>query len=199
MREDPEVVLAPSRQHSVRACRIVEGRTVPIGGSEGRGLLERLRLADVGLRVTPLHTDFFARDAIQPARLSTLLRTIVPVGLPLVAIAGSGSDEWTLQAAPLVFVPVGVLSGYRPQRGQRVTRAGRLSGEVLWAALWHLLPSTGLHRQAAEMLACMPCPEWIPESLRGRPALGAPRWLYVGGRELTTTASPLLMSQRRVR
>jgi hypothetical protein len=196
LRLDPEVVLAPSRLHSVRACRIVEDRTVPIGGPEGRGLLERLRLTDVRLRVTPLHTDFFARDAIQSARLSTLLGTIVPPGLPLVAVAGSGSDEWTLQAAPLVFVPVGVLPGYRPQRGQRVTRAGRLSGEVLWAALWHLLPSTGLRLQAAEMLACIPCPDWIPESLCGRPTLGAPRWLHIGDRNSMTTSSPSPMSMR---
>jgi hypothetical protein len=196
LHEDPDVVVAPSRLHSVRACRIVEDRTVPIGGPEGRGLLERLRLTDVALRVTPLHTDFFARDAIQAARLCTLLGTIVPARLPLVAIAGSASDEWTLQAAPLVFIPVGVLPSYRPHSGQRVTRAGRLSGEVLWAALWHLLPSTGLHRQAAEMLASMPCPDWFPESLCRRPALGAPRWLYVGSRESMTASSPSPMSRR---
>jgi len=196
LRLDPEVILAPSRLHSVRASRIVEDRTVPIGGPEGRALLERLRLTDVGLRVTPLHTDFFARDAVQAARLSTLLGTVVPVGLPLVAIAGSGSDEWTLQAAPLVFVPVGVLPGYRPHGGQRVTRAGRLSGEVLWAALWHLLPSTGLHRQAAEMLACIPYPDWIPESVCRRPALSAPRWLHIADRNSMTTSSPSPMSMR---
>lgn len=196
LRSDPEVVLAPSREHSVRASRIVEGRTVPIGGAEGRGLLERLRLTDLGLRVTPLHTDFFASDITRAAHLAAVLSSVLPPGLPLVAVAGSGSDEWTLQAVPRVFVPVGMLPAYRPRRGQRVTRMGHVPCEVLWAALWHLLPSTGLRRQAAEMLASTTCPDWIPEPLCRRPDLGAPRWLHVGAPESSSTSLQSALSSR---
>gem|GEM_PF-4559699 len=194
LRADTQLVLAPNRLHSVRACRVVEGRAVPIGGPEGRELLERLRLTDVALRVTPLHTDFFASDATRATRQSSALGCVVPPGVPLVVVAGSAADEWTLKAVPLVFAPLGVLRAHRPERGQRLTRMGRLPSEVLWFAVWHLLPSTQLRQQAAEMLASVQCPDWIPEPLCRRPAPAEPRWLQIGRLDPTPVSSPVPMS-----